>query len=30
MTFGNQIKRAGFDLDVDTVVAAMKDVLAGA
>jgi len=29
MTFGNQIKRAGFELDVDTVVSAMKDVLAG-
>jgi FKBP-type peptidyl-prolyl cis-trans isomerase FklB len=29
MTFGNQIKRAGFELDVDIVVSAMKDVLAG-
>jgi FKBP-type peptidyl-prolyl cis-trans isomerase len=29
MTFGNQIKRAGFEVDTDTIVAAMKDVLAG-
>src|SRR5678810_804776 len=29
MTFGKQIKRAGLELDVETVVAAMKDVLAG-
>jgi len=29
MTFGNQIKRAGFEIDPDVVTAAMKDVLAG-
>jgi FKBP-type peptidyl-prolyl cis-trans isomerase FklB len=29
MTFGNQIKRAGFEVDPDVVVAAMKDILAG-
>jgi FKBP-type peptidyl-prolyl cis-trans isomerase FklB len=29
MTFANQIKRAGFEIDVDTVAAAMRDVLAG-
>ncbi len=29
MTFGGQIKRAGFEVDLDTIVAAMKDVLAG-
>ncbi len=29
MTFGNQIKGAGFDVDVDVVTAAMKDVMKG-
>jgi FKBP-type peptidyl-prolyl cis-trans isomerase FklB len=29
MTFGNQIKRAGFEVDVDVVSAAIRDVLAG-
>lgn len=29
MTFGNQIKRAGFEVDLDVVTAAMKDVLKG-
>lgn len=29
MTFGSQIKRAGFEVDVDVVAAAMRDVLAG-
>ncbi len=29
MTFGNQIKRAGFEVDPEVVSAAMKDVLAG-
>lgn len=29
MTFGNQIKRAGFDIDPDLIAAAIKDVLAG-
>jgi FKBP-type peptidyl-prolyl cis-trans isomerase FklB len=29
MTFGNQIKRAGFEVDVPTVAAAIQDVLAG-
>jgi FKBP-type peptidyl-prolyl cis-trans isomerase FklB len=29
MTFGNQIKRAGFEVDLEIVTAAMKDVLAG-
>lgn len=29
LTFGNQIKRAGFEVDVDVVTAAMKDVLEG-
>jgi FKBP-type peptidyl-prolyl cis-trans isomerase len=29
MTFGNQIKRAGFEIDPDVVMSAMRDVLAG-
>lgn len=29
MTFGNQIKRAGFEVDIEVVTAAMKDVLKG-
>lgn len=29
MTFGNQIRRAGFEVDVDVVSAAIRDVLAG-
>jgi FKBP-type peptidyl-prolyl cis-trans isomerase FklB len=29
MTFGSQIKRASFEVDVDTVAAAIRDVLAG-
>jgi FKBP-type peptidyl-prolyl cis-trans isomerase len=29
MTFGNQIKRAGFEVDADVVVSALRDVLAG-
>ena len=29
MTFGNQIKRASFEVDVDVVAKAIKDVLAG-
>ncbi len=29
LTFGNQIKRAGFEVDVDVITAAMKDVLEG-
>ncbi len=29
MTFGNQIKRAGFEVDADVIVGALRDVLAG-
>jgi len=29
LTFGNQIKRAGFEVDLDVIVAGMKDVLGG-
>jgi len=29
MNWGNTIKRSGFDVDIDTIAAAMKDVLAG-
>ena len=29
MTFGNQIKRAGFEVDADIVMSAMKDILTG-
>jgi FKBP-type peptidyl-prolyl cis-trans isomerase FklB len=29
MTFGNQIKRAGFDVDLEVVAAAMRDTMAG-
>lgn len=29
MTFGSQVKRAGFEVNVDTVAQAMRDVLAG-
>jgi FKBP-type peptidyl-prolyl cis-trans isomerase FklB len=29
MTFGNQLKRAGFEVDLEAIVTAMKDVMAG-